>query len=120
MISHFLGYSSVVLFLYCLFYKKINKYFGKIKLSRLLKFHYVIGIIGFIFAIVHSALSIIDFHITFGTIGLILYLFVLISGIVIARLKGKNRKNAIYVHIALSIFTLIFIFFHISEHLILG
>ena len=47
-------------------------------------------------------------------------LFVLISGIVIARLKGKNRKNAIYVHIALSIFTLIFIFFHISEHLILG
>lgn len=120
MIGHYLGYVSAILFIYCLLYKKINKVFGNIKLSNLLRYHYILGSIGLILVIIHALLNISNLAITFGTISLFMFTCVFISGVVIIKSKSKRRKIAVYTHIVLSIIACIFMIYHIAENLILN
>lgn len=120
MIGHYLGYVAACLFLYCLLYKKINRICGKIKLSKLLKYHYILASVGLIFVVIHVLLSGVKLAVTFGTLSLFIFILVFISGIVIIKSQGKRRKMAVYTHITLSIIAVIFMIFHITENIMLN
>lgn len=120
MTGHYLAYAAAFLFLYCLLYKKINMMCGKIKLSKLLKYHYILASIGLIFVIIHVLLSRVKLAVTFGTVSLFMFICVFISGVVIIKSKGKIRKMVVYTHIILSIIALICMIFHIAENIILN
>ena len=78
-----------------------------------------VGVLAISMAFLHWIIAGFYFHFGFGFLALILFLLTGISGALIKYLKGKKRKNVKYMHITLSVITMIAMLFHIIEKVIM-
>ena len=120
MLRCIIGYLAAVLFIYVITFKKLNKLFGKIKMKKLLKLHSLIGLLMIILTIVHVVMTGHFLTLSLGTLSLSLLIVIFITGMIISHFKTKNRKIFVYLHIGLSLLTLLCIVFHIIENVLLG
>lgn len=113
------GYLALVLCIYALFGKKINKYIMKIKNSKVIKYHYFVGIAALIVATFHFIKSYTGELITTGSISWILLLIVILLGISIIKSKGQKRQIILMIHWGISILMIGIIAFHVISNIIL-
>ena len=119
MIRCFIGYTALILFIYALAFKKLNKLLGKIKMKKLIYIHAFVGMLMLILVIVHVVMSRQELTLNFGTIALFLVICIFLTGIIVSHIKKVRRKIFIYIHITLSFITLFCVIFHIIECYIL-
>ena len=120
MLSCYIGYSAIIFLIYALCYKKINKVIGHIKMTKLLKAHYIVGTIATILAIVHAFINMSEISINLGIISLLFMICSFTTGILMKVFKCRKRNTVLYVHIACGIFMLIAVVFHVIEYYILA
>lgn len=109
--QHYISIAALILFIYCAFFKKINRIF-RIEYKKSLNIHVSLGILCIFLFVIHGLSGIKDIKFTFGTSALIMLIGVLISGIVLKFRYGK-RKTIYMIHVASCVFTMIFMIFHI-------
>lgn len=113
--NHLLGIIALIFVVLSISYFVLKRM--KIKF---LKFHCYFALIGTVFAVIHSYSSLFVLEFTFGKAALLIFICLDISGLMMRYLKGINKKYLRYTHIALSIFFVIMLIFHIIYYTFLN
>lgn len=117
--QHCLGYASTVLFLYCLIFKKVNKFILRMDNFKLVKTHMCAGILAVILSIIHSYDKILITGLSFGIVALIIMILIALTGFAVKNMKGEKRRRVLEVHKGLCVFGIILIIIHIAEYYIM-
>lgn len=114
-VNHLLGIIALLFVVLSISYFVLKRM--KIKF---LKFHCYFALIGTLFAVIHAHDSLFTLDFTFGKAALLIFICLDISGLMMKYLKGINKKYLRYTHIALSIFFVLMIIFHIIYYTFLN
>lgn len=113
--NHLLGIIALIFVILSISYFVLKRM--KIKF---LKFHCYFALIGTVLAIIHAHDSLFTLDFTFGKAALLIFICLDISGLMMRYLRGINKKYLRYTHIALSIFFVIMLIFHIIYYTFLN
>lgn len=124
--NHLLGWAAFVCFILCCcyFWLKRIKSSKSLKVKKLLKSHYILGIISLVLAILHTVWNIFEKNTGYlGYIALGAMLFVTISGAGMKYFKGLSVKKRIFwrnAHRIITVLLAVVLFLHILIYFIMS